>query len=63
MGDIGFTRGRGEDGTRLVGGTFELGPGDETGTAVGGLACPGFSGAMPGRATPRMVLWFGAISG
>ena len=26
--------------------------------AEGGLGCPGFSGAMPGRAIPTIVFWW-----
>jgi hypothetical protein len=45
---------RGDAGARLAGGALEAGP--EIGAAVAAFACPGFNGAIPGRATPSMVL-------
>jgi hypothetical protein len=36
---------------------LELGMGADTGAAVGAFGWPGFSGAIPGRATPMIVFW------
>jgi len=60
---------RGDAGPRLDGSALGEGAetgegcGAPTGAAVGALACPGLSGAMPGRATPMIVFWLGGISG
>ncbi len=57
--------GRGEAGPRLDG----IAPGNGAeggagkGAAVAAFAWPGWSGAIPGRATPRIVFWLGGISG